>query len=575
MATNPTPSLSDLQTSLSSLQPQLASLSHSLTSSASQNLDETHTHLDKAANTLRDILEFLYAASSHRRNSLPASTAARDNGELQSLIAHLFAAYAVAEGVALEGTHICAAALSDISLFQESRVEPLLQDFSAAKEAALACLSAATQTVEEAQFAEDEATRALEKNRDSITATSKHLDDVQESLNAMAYQMEDFAERRRELEAKKQEAKEKRQASSSSAAVSFIAMFAPVLAPVAAAAAAFASATENELRRVNIQIEGLRRQTASLNPALIEISLKDLNAEHESLQRGVEMATAHLMAVTAEKEVLEQQLEEIEVVHGSLDKVCGEVAELQKEVAETAARVREEVGRAGRAKAVCVQTIVTMARMGYEEARRLVRGSIGEILEDVPDVELKELLERSRADDDEGFESGGEMAKEEEEEEQSDGERNENDDSVEIDLGDVVEVEGSDNIDLGNAAEVEGSVNFDPSHTTKVEGSANIDPDHAAEVEHDSRPDESDTDSVAPLLKDERKDERKGSIDSEATHEEEFRTPISHQNATFPEITKTNIPFEQHQISKIPDVTEKICVSTIEVREVALVEVAA
>jgi hypothetical protein len=213
MATKLSPSLSNLQTSLSTLQPQLASLSQSLTTSTSQNLDETHTHFDKATSILRDILEFLYAASSHRRNSLLASTAARDNGELQSLTAHLFGQFAVTEGVASEGTHVGTAALSDISLFQESRVEPLLRDFSAAKEAALACLSAATQTVEDAQFREDEAARALEKNRDSIAATSKHLDDVQESLNAMAYQMEELAERKKEIEAKKLEAKEKRQAS--------------------------------------------------------------------------------------------------------------------------------------------------------------------------------------------------------------------------------------------------------------------------------------------------------------------------------------------------------------------------
>jgi len=323
---------------------------------------------------------------------------------------------------------------------------------------------------------------------------------------------------------------------------------------------------DNELRRLNAQIEGLRRQTQSLNPALIEVSLKDLNAEHETLQRGVEMATAHLMAVTAEKEVLERQLEEIEGVHESLDKVCSDVAELQKEVAEKAARVREEVGRAGRAKTVCVQAIGSMSKMGYEEGRRWVRGALGEVLEVVQDVELRELLKSSRADDDEGFESGEEQMaesarKEEEEEEQSDAEGTEHDDSLKIDLGHVVEVEGS--------------VNIGPGHVIEGEGSVNIDLDHAAEVEHNSRVDESETGSVVPLLK----DERKGSIDSEATREEEFRTPIEHYTATFPDIAEreSKIQIEQHihQIGKIPTVTEKIGVSTVEVREVALVEAAA
>lgn len=179
--------------------------------------------------------------------------------------------------------------------------------------------------------------------------------------------------------------------------------------------------TDADLRRVGAQIEALRRQTDSLNPALIEISLKELNMEHAELQREHEAAGARLQDASAAKEALGAELGALELVHGGLDAVCGRVAGLQSRVAETAARAGEEAGRAAAAKAVCGRALAAVAGLGYEEARRWVRGAVGQVLDALAAggdghghgeaVELKSLWERTRAadDDDEGIESGGEM----------------------------------------------------------------------------------------------------------------------------------------------------------------------
>ena len=176
--------------------------------------------------------------------------------------------------------------------------------------------------------------------------------------------------------------------------------------------------TEADLRRVATQIEELRQQSDRLNPALIEISLKELNMEHAALQRQHEAAGASLQDASAAKEVLDVELGALELVHGGLDAMCGRVAGLRCRVAETAARAGEEAGRAAAAKAICGRALAAVAGLGYEEARRWVRGAVGQVLDALADghghaetVELKSLWERSRAadDDDEGIESGGEM----------------------------------------------------------------------------------------------------------------------------------------------------------------------
>lgn len=202
-----------LAESLASVDSQLSVLTGSVERTLTENAVESEGHIGEAQRALARAVALLREAASHRRNSLPASSAARANGELQALTGLLFAPLAQAEGVALEGSHLCAAALGDLELFYQSRVAPLLQAFSASKESALAVLARAEQRRNDALQAEELALQALHNNRDSIAATSRDLDKVQDSLNAMAYQMEDLAERRRELDAKRSELRERRQAS--------------------------------------------------------------------------------------------------------------------------------------------------------------------------------------------------------------------------------------------------------------------------------------------------------------------------------------------------------------------------
>ncbi|CCX05750.1 Protein of unknown function [Pyronema omphalodes CBS 100304] len=232
----------------------------------------------------------------------------------------------------------------------------------------------------------------------------------------MAYQMEELAERKMELEMKKQEQKQRRQASGSNHALSFLSVFSPVIAPVASAVSAFASASENELRRLIAQIDSLRKQTLELNPASIEIALKDLNAEHQALHLSMESASSHFSAMESEKSAIEVQLIEIEKVHETLDKVCGEIADVQKEVADTEAMVMDAGERAGKAKMIAVMAVGEMSRMGYEQNKRKARGTVREVVEVVRDLELMGLLEKVKGSDDEdsqmdeGIGSSGEDA---------------------------------------------------------------------------------------------------------------------------------------------------------------------
>jgi uncharacterized coiled-coil protein SlyX len=191
-------SVSDLQLALDTLQPEIDELTSSVPAASIPEI------LATAADTLHHLIAFLSA----RKNS---TTTARDNGELQAQLAHLFGTFARAEGVAITDGHSCESALVDISKFHESRVSPLLREFSAVKERALVLVADAGKAVDAAVEEQGEAQKRVDANRDSVAATSKHLDEAQATLNTIAYQMEALVERRRELEEKKQEAKERRE----------------------------------------------------------------------------------------------------------------------------------------------------------------------------------------------------------------------------------------------------------------------------------------------------------------------------------------------------------------------------
>jgi uncharacterized coiled-coil protein SlyX len=191
-------SVSDLQRSLDTLQPEIDELTSSVPAASIPEI------LAAATDTLHHLISFL----STRKHS---TATARDNGELQAQLAHLFGTFAQAEGVAITDGHSCESALSDISKFHESRVSPLLREFSAVKERALVMVADAGRAVDAAVEEQGEAQKRVDANRESIAATSKHLDEAQATLNSIAYQMEALVERRRELEEKKQEAKERRE----------------------------------------------------------------------------------------------------------------------------------------------------------------------------------------------------------------------------------------------------------------------------------------------------------------------------------------------------------------------------
>jgi len=199
--------VSGLQTSLSTLHPQLNVLTTSLSSSSNENLGATQAHLTDATSILHRLLSFLRAST--RRGSSPSPT--RENGELQSILAHLFGAFALAEGEALSATHTSESALSSIASFQTSRVSPLLQEFSSAKERALELVAQATTKVAVANEERMHTELKLQGNRESIEAASQHLDEVQETLNTMADSMGVLAEKKRELEEKKRELEERRE----------------------------------------------------------------------------------------------------------------------------------------------------------------------------------------------------------------------------------------------------------------------------------------------------------------------------------------------------------------------------
>jgi len=199
--------VSALQASLGALHPQLNVLTASLAASSTEGLATTQSHLADAASILHRLLAFLNTSS--RRGSVPSP--ARENGELQFLLAHLFGAFALAEGEALAVTQASEAALSSIASFQTSQVSPLLRDFSSAKERALVLVAQATTKVAVANENKMHMELKLQGNRESVEATSKHLDEVQARLNTMACSMETLVEKKRELEERKLEAKEKRE----------------------------------------------------------------------------------------------------------------------------------------------------------------------------------------------------------------------------------------------------------------------------------------------------------------------------------------------------------------------------
>lgn len=207
-------SLSDLLRSVETLGPQLESITSVLKHASDANLSETTTNLGSASAALSRLLYFLHTASSLRRNSLPASIAARTNGELQSLIAQIFCALAITEGVSLEGSHNSDVALAELKAFQESRVSPMMREFSRVKEDALARVSRCEKEVEVANSNLENAQSLLEGNTVTVAATSKHLDAVQCHINTMSSQLDSYGVRMRELERRKANAKERRQVSS-------------------------------------------------------------------------------------------------------------------------------------------------------------------------------------------------------------------------------------------------------------------------------------------------------------------------------------------------------------------------
>lgn len=398
-------SVSDLQRALDTLQPELHTLTSSVPSASIRSI------LSEASESLHQLLAFLSARKNPSAAAATAAARARDNGELQAQLAQLFAALARAEGDAIVEGHSCEMALADVSKFQDAKVSPLLRDFSSVKERALALVADSARAVDAAIEEQGESKRRVEANTERVAATSKDLDEVQASLNTMAYQMEALVERRMELEERKQEAKERREIQRSSQAIGFLSMFVPVLAPVAAVANAFSTTMDAELRRVATQLASLRQQTEGLNPALIEQALKELNMEHASLQHELDVAIAVVATLKAEKDSLETQLQQLEFVHEELDSVCQQLATAQHAVAESAAKAGDAADRASHAKGLCAQGIANVCRLGFVEGRRWIVALLSGVVDVVG--EGRKELEACKDDEqlDEGIESGGESVR--------------------------------------------------------------------------------------------------------------------------------------------------------------------
>ncbi|KAA8913496.1 hypothetical protein FN846DRAFT_100217 [Sphaerosporella brunnea] len=434
-------SVSDLQRALDTLQPELHTLTSSVPSASIRSI------LSEASESLHQLLAFLSARKNPSAAAATAAARARDNGELQAQLAQLFAALARAEGDAIVEGHSCEMALADVSKFQDAKVSPLLRDFSSVKERALALVADSARAVDAAIEEQGESKRRVEANTERVAATSKDLDEVQASLNTMAYQMEALVERRMELEERKQEAKERREIQRVCVfpSILFIAMsdhagivlssyrfpfdvcastctrgcrskcFLNVCPQLWHASWLVTDRTSRtmdaELRRVATQLASLRQQTEGLNPALIEQALKELNMEHASLQHELDVAIAVVATLKAEKDSLETQLQQLEFVHEELDSVCQQLATAQHAVAESAAKAGDAADRASHAKGLCAQGIANVCRLGFVEGRRWIVALLSGVVDVVG--EGRKELEACKDDEqlDEGIESGGESVR--------------------------------------------------------------------------------------------------------------------------------------------------------------------
>ena len=190
-------SVISLNKSLSTLLPQITKATSSIIIAV--NASPKQPTPPPAVQHVHDFLEFLSSPST------PAGII--ENGQLQSRLAHIFAAFALAEADALSQALAADAALAELHALQVQRIDPVLREFSGIKERALALSAAAFTELYAAEQEDREVCALVQQNRESAATAIKDLDDVSAALEEMAADINALEERAKVLEERKERSK--------------------------------------------------------------------------------------------------------------------------------------------------------------------------------------------------------------------------------------------------------------------------------------------------------------------------------------------------------------------------------